>query len=667
MRLFRRLILSFILLLEIHQNVSAQENIVFFEKGNLSSISISLIDSITCQAPNLFNLHLFERENAITVPTDSALFYLQISDTLFITYEENEVRVQNPHLERFRVDHSSMNVNVSASGKQPFVCVASGECENGRLIIDSDTTCTLVLSGLKLVSQEGSAIYFRQKQKSTVELSEGTINILEDAIHYNKTDTTDISCAALYSKGSISIGGTGILNVRGNYRHAIFSSKNLNIDDGTINILDAQKDGIHCDKYKQKGGTVNLNLTQTATKGIKTKEEFELKGGRIEGEATADLKIANGETSYCTFIKSDSLFTMSGGDMQLTHSGKGGRCISVDKNFLMMAGRMSLECHGDGGSYLTAANDSDYYTPKCITVNGITRIERGYLSLQATGQGGKGLDCSDTIFIGRNGDDFLNEDLLLLNVQTHGWCMEDNVNEDYRSGCPKAVKCDEDIYLYSGTLRINTYGQGGEGIEAKGSLRAYHSTVIADCYDDGINTGKRCYIDGAHIFCRSINNDGIDSNGKMSVMDGIVSAISEHYENESFDTEGTSFNLYGGHIIGIGNDEVSVSQQSTIPYYSTPSWCLRFGYQCGDSIAIQSNQYLTISKGNEAIVSLRHEYGSPDAFITVASADMQKGISYQIRDGEQPLSPSTTWLDDRVIIGGAITNEQESLFHFQAY
>ena len=649
MRLFRRLILSFILLLEIHQNVSAQENIVFFEKGNLSSISISLIDSITCQAPNLFNLHLFERENAITVPTDSALFYLQISDTLFITYEGNNVKVQNPHLERFRVDYSSMNVNVSASGKQPFVCVASGECENGRLIIDSDTTCTLVLSGLKLVSQEGSAIYFRQKQKSTIELSEGTINILEDAIHYNKTDTTDISCAALYSKGSISIGGTGILNVRGNYRHAIFSSKNLNIDDGTINILDAQKDGIHCDKYKQKGGTVNLHLTQTATKGIKTKEEFELKGGRIEGEATANLKIANGETSYCTFIKSDSLFTMNGGDIQLTHSGKGGRCISVDKNFLMTAGRMSLECHGDGGSYLTAANDSDYYTPKCITADDSVFIQSGHLTCLSTGLGGKGIVAGKHLSIGNEEEP--NYDELLIRVETQGECIINDVDEDQRFGCPKGIKADSTIIIYGGDIAVTTAGMGGEGVECNGDMLVNGGTLECNTFDDGINVGRSIEIAGGQVYCNSVDNDGIDSNGSITVSGGIVASVNQQRPDESFDSLDGRFYLLGGVIFGLGSSPVKV-QESACPFYSTQ-------YDNGSrygGLILTEDKYLYVLRGNEVIMAMKNINRSLRTFLTICHPSFMEDEPLIICEGDQPTGNCYSLFNEKLFISGQTEN-----------
>ena len=656
MRLFHSLLLFFILVLKVHLNASAQESVVFADKGNLSSVFISLIDSITVPAPSLFNLHLIDRDSPIIVPADSALFHCLLPDTLLIDYQEDEVKVHNPHLDYLRVQVQSADVTVSAFGKQPFIIQAKGQSTKGRLIIDSDTICTLILDNLNLTSRTGSAVYFKQKHRLEILLPNDTESSLADAIEYTPADSTDESNAALFAKGSLTFTGAGTLNIFGHYRHAVASNKNITVNGGTVNILGTMKDGIHCDKYLQTGGTVSLFLSHEATKGIKAKKELEIIGGNITGEARADLKIKDGETTYCTLLKSDSCFVMKAGEINMKHYGKGGRCISVNHNFLMTAGHMELECHGDGGSYLTAANDSDYYTPKCITVDGCTCIERGQIKLLATGRGGKGLDCSDTLIIGRQSDDFISEESLLLQVETRGTALVDNVNEDYRKGCPKAVKCDNDIYIYSGTLCLQTHGQGGEGIEGKGTLRVYHCTIMADCYDDGINTGLRCFINGAYLYCLSHHNDGIDSNGKMTVTSGVVAAISEDPMNESFDTESGKLYLYGGTVIGIGNNEVPVSEQSTICYYSTQLKINGWGRRSGDGIGLQPNSYLTVSNGDNALISLFHQYANSDAFVVAASPYMVKGTIYHISDGDRPIAPDKELLDGRVMLGGSLAN-----------
>lgn len=642
----------------------SKDNIVFLQHNGRQSIPINKIDSIKTQDTGQFDVYVTGQHSPLVVAADTALYNLTLPDTLFIQFIESEVYFQNPHMDWIRVDVQGSIVNVLTTGKEPLICEVSGTCDNGRLIVECDTTSTIVLNRLSLVSQESSAIYLKEKQEVVIEIKDGSTNTLTDAETYQNLDASDKSNACIYARGSLSFEGTGHLAVQGNYRHAISSNKNITVNDGDIRILNTSKDGIHCDKYRQNGGTVDIHLSNPATKGIKAKEIIELTGGQISGEALGGLTITDGEPTYCTLLKSDSTCHFLGGTIDLKHRGDGGRCVSVDADLIVNGAKLNLECHGDGGGYLNARNDSDYYSPKCITANGNVHIIRGQINLLSTGIGGKGLDCSDTIFVGRKGEDFISEDSLLIKIETQGNAVVENAVEDYLHGCPKAMKADNDIELYSGTLRIKTHGSGGEGIESKESLRVYNATIIADCYDDGINTNQGCYIKGGLIYCRSINNDGIDSNGKLSVSGGFIASISEHFMNESFDTEGGRMYIYGGSVFGISCNEVYVSEQSTVPYYSTKTNINEWGIWFGDSIKIGKNQYLTISLNQDAVMSLFHEVSFDDAFIIVASPNFIPGEVYQVSDGPSPSNPEETLLDNLVIMGGQI-DEQEILYNFK--
>lgn len=585
-----------------------------------------------------------------------------VPDTIKITYQSETVSVEgNYDKNMLQTSITGAMVKLKSSGKRPFVCLIEGESADGGLIVDADTTCTMILNGLQLTSQASAAISFPKKQKVNIELPKGSQNILCDAA---SRDEKDDAKACLFSKGNLSFTGKGSLTVTGKYGHGIASSKNVTVDGCQIIVEDVIKNGIHCDKFTLKKGQIDLHLQNDASKGIKTKEDLVIKGGTIEGDAKGGITNKDGDLSYSSLLKSDGTMNISGGMLILKHYGDGGRCISVDKDMTMTGGTMNLECFGDGGKYQNIENEQDYYTPKCITVDNITRIERGKLYLLATGNGGKGIACSDTLFIGRQDDDFISEDSLIIKVETRGTALVDNKEEDFRRGCPKAIKCDGDIIAYSGTMLIYTQGQGGEGIESKGSLRAYRSTITADCFDDGINTGQRCYINGAYIYCLSHNNDGIDSNGKLSVMDGVVAGISEHDVDESFDTNGGRLYIYGGIVIGIGHDEVIISNQTTVPFYSTPSYLLQDHYHHGDNINLQPKSFLSISKGQEIIVSLYHEQAMSDAFVTVASATMNSHETYTISDGYSPLNTKTEWFEGRVCKGGVVTDNMK-LFTFK--
>jgi hypothetical protein len=630
---------------------------------------ISIMDYIVGKANTFFINEVADVNGDGTIDIADAVNLVNLvadnnnkTDTIKILYKNDVVCIDGSYDDnRLFPSVDGTTVIVTSSNKQPFVCIAEGKCADGRMIINADTTCTLILNNLQLTSKQSAVVVFPNKHKVTVKLPRGSSNKFCDS---NSRDTNDETFnACLYSKGAITFTGKGALSVTGSYRNGISSSKNIIVDGVHLSIENAAKNGINCDKFTLKKGRVELHLVSDASKGIKAKEEIYLQSGTITGDAKGNVIIENGETSYCTLLKTDGNMSIEDGIITLSHQGNGGRCFSVDKDMKITGGSLHLECHGDGNSYMTANNEEDYYTPKCITVNGCARIERGYLNLLATGEGGKGIDCSDSLFIGRKGEDFLPEDSLLLVVETRGKALVDNVEEDYREGCPKAIKADNDIELYSGTLRLKTGGQGGEGIECKGSLRAYKTTIIADCYDDCINTGMRCYINGALIYCISHNNDGIDSNGKFSIMDGIVAAISENMLNESFDTEGGRLYIYGGRIIGIGYNEVPISELSTVPFYST-----KLDYNAndhnGDGISIKENQYVTVSHHDNAVISLFHQQANNDAFIVVASNEIISGNAYQISDGAKPSMPILECLDGNVVIGGTFEQQNTVLYQF---
>ena len=307
-------------------------------------------------------------DTSFDIPKDSELANNYLVDTLYIDYEDDKFCITNPCPDRIQTSVSQADVTIVSTGKRPWVCVATGSSDDGRLVINSDTTATLILSDLHLSSRKSSAISFTQKQKYQIELVKGTTNTLSDATIY-QDDESDSSNACLYSKGSLTFLGEGTLELKGNYRHAIASSKNVSLEGCHIIVDNVVKNGIHCDKFTLNKGQVDLYLQNNASKGIKTKEELVIKGGSINGDASGGITIEDGDVSYSALLKSDSLLNISDGSITLKHNGEGGRCISADRNMNITGGSLSLECYGDGSKYTNKNDEEDYYTPKCITVD----------------------------------------------------------------------------------------------------------------------------------------------------------------------------------------------------------------------------------------------------------------------------------------------------------
>lgn len=621
---------------------SAQWNVLFCNENNQGAIPVLAIDSLKPALPNFFDVFLKER--TIRVPSDSVFFNTYVSDTIVINYDEGNISFFNPRLDLFDIHIEGTNVLITSNAKVPFICRTTGHSNNGRLVIDADTTMTLILDNLELTSRLTNAICLTKKKNVTIELAEGSTNILEDAIKYILTDSTDTSNGCLYARGSITFKGNGVLSVRGNYRHGISSGKNIILEGGHIIINNVIKDGIHCDKFTMKNGKVDLTLNTNSSKGIKTKEKLTIDGGFIEGIATGDLVIEKGETSYCTLLKSDGSFNMKKGELSLVHKGKGGRCISIDDNMTINGGTLILECLGDGGNYMTSTNEQDYYTPKCITADDTIQIKGGDIHCLSTGLGGKGIVAGKILSIGN----LQGMAEPIIKVETKGTCIFDDVDEDKRYGCPKGIKANDYIEVINGHVNVTTMGQGGEGLECKGSIRTYNATVICKTFDDGINVGQHISVNGTSIFCHSINNDGIDSNGKISINDGIVVSISEHEGDESFDSDTGRFYIYGGIAFGIGNDWAKVRESGQPIYTTTIMEAIK------SPLVLQKDKYLAIGDDEHVFLSLYIPYDTENAFITCSSPLFYDNCTYKLLKAEEVINEDCSLFDGRLKINGEL-------------
>ncbi|MFD1605434.1 carbohydrate-binding domain-containing protein [Flavobacterium artemisiae] len=123
------------------------------------------------------------------------------------------------------------------------------------------------------------------------------------------------------------------------------------------------------------------------------------------------------------------------------------------------------------------------------------------------------------------------------------------------------------LVINGGTITITTTGTGGEGIESKSTLTINDGTINIKAVDDGINAGKAIYINGGTIVSYSTTNDGIDSNGTLTVTGGKTFAIGAKSPEEGFDCDSNTFKITGGLLVGAGgatsSPTASVSTQAS--------------------------------------------------------------------------------------------------------
>ena len=637
-------IMLFVWMLMHVRAASAQQNIVFVQPNGHSAVPITAIDSLKPLQPKGF--HVFMKERTAKTMADTVLFCNHVPDTVLIDYHDEKVFISNPRLGHYDIITDKANVIITARGGKPFVCQATGSSCDGRLIINADTTMKLLLNNLTLTSKQASAINLRQKQKVTIVLPDSTTSTLEDAADYHPADTTETANGCLYARGSMAFEGGGKLYVTGNNRHGISSGKNITSNNTQLVVSGTIKDAIHCDKFTLNGGDIRISLSNEASKGIKAKEEISIKGGTLEGVATGGITFKDGDVSYCTLLKSEGVMNVSGGSLSLKHYGTGGRCISVDKNMTITGGTFDMECHGNGGSYLIAANDSDYFTPKCITVDDSLHITGGNILCTSTGLGGKGIVTGKYLVIGSA--ELLDEPI--IRVETKGECIINNKDEDQRFGCPKGIKANDELHIYSGDIAVTTAGMGGEGVECNGKMYIHGGTIECNTFDDGINVGQSIEISGGQIYCNSVDNDGIDSNGSITISGGIVASVNQSRPNESFDNENGQLYLIGGTVFGIGSRQVEISKAS-LPSYSTP-----FNDSVDEQISlgfiISTGKYIYVQKGDEVVMALRNDNRAFRTFVTIMSPSFYDSEHLIISEGNTPLAPILSYFGGKLTFGG---------------
>lgn len=84
--------------------------------------------------------------------------------------------------------------------------------------------------------------------------------------------------------------------------------------------------------------------------------------------------------------------------------------------------------------------------------------------------------------------------------------------------------------------------------------------IAALCYDDCMNASNSIVINGGSIYCYSSGNDGIDSNGTLTITGGVVIASGTTSPEDGFDCDQNTFKITGGIVLGIGGGRVLLLQ-----------------------------------------------------------------------------------------------------------
>lgn len=276
-----------------------------------------------------------------------------------------------------RID--GQNVTITQAGTYQI----AGTLDDGALIVESaeNAKITLVLGGVSIKNSTGAAIQIATADDVTIELAEGTTNVLQSGEKVDiatATESKEASGGALQSKADLKIKGRGSLTVLGYLNNGIHCTKDLKIKNGNISVT-ALGHGIKGkNSVTVSGGTV----TVTSGKDGITSDE-------TENEEKGFVTIENGEiiiTSVGDGVSAETTLTVTGGVISIISGGGSANAQQKTDNMRdwwdfdnSASDDNSASCKGlkagkalviSGGSITIDAQDDALHTDGDMTISG---------------------------------------------------------------------------------------------------------------------------------------------------------------------------------------------------------------------------------------------------------------------------------------------------------
>ncbi len=455
----------------------------------------------------------------------------------------------------------------------------SGKSSDGGLKVYSSNKFMLTLNGVELTSQLGPAINSQCKKRIYVHLADGTSNVLTDAASY--------SSDPYYLDGN---------DADGEDRKGCFFSEGNLIFSGTgvLQITGKKKHGLCTDGYLYIRPGVTLVVNDAA------KNAIHVKGDTDDG--------------YGVYIAGGLIYTYT--------SSTAGKGIKCDINVDILGGQLELNTAG-GSTY--DEDDADTSSAAAIKTDTDVNISGGTLVLKSTGTGGKGINADGAINISGG----------VTTVTTTGGKY---YYTQSLTSSPKGVKADGNINISGGTLNIAVTGQSdsSEGLESKASINITDGSVYVYAYEDAINAATAFNVSGGDVYAYSSSNDGIDSNGSLTISGGKVIGIGGNSPEGGIDCDSSSrFFINGGEVYSMGGS-----------LQSSPSSSSKQMVVVLNGISVSKGATLTLTDSSDKTVfSISMPRSLSGGNFTFSLPALTSGTKYTLKSGSTTLTtitPSST-------------------------
>lgn len=533
----------------------------------------------------------------------------------------------------------------------------AGTLDDGALIVESaeNAKITLVLGGVNIKNSIGAAIQISTADDVTIELSEGTTNVLQSGEEVDiatATESEEASGGALQSKADLKIKGKGSLTVLGYLNNGIHCTKDLKIKNGNISVT-ALRHGI---KGKNSVTVSGGMVTVTSGKDGITSDE-------TENEEKGFVTIEDGEiiiTSAGDGVSAETTLTVTGGVISIISGGGSANAQQKTDNMHdwwdfdnSASDDDSVSCKGlkagkammiSGGSITIDAQDDALHTDGDMTISGgecilSTGDDGAHAALSLTVLDGKitvltsyeGLEANQITLAGDELDITASDDGINANGGSDGF-------SGGRGGMGGSF----------GGRRNDTNNHSGDMTPPDGNAPSGNPPTMpgqdaadSTTTDDTIDKQPVLLITGGKITVNA-DGDGLDSNGNLRVEGGDITV------------NGPSNGGNGALDIGTENGGAGVIAGGTLIALGTSSMTENFGStstQCAFLVTMNSfgaGETITItdSQGNVLYTGVTVKSANSVVF---SSPDLVVGETYTVTIG----STSATVTQSSTVVGNS--------------
>jgi len=532
---------------------------------------------------------------------------------------------------------SGSTVTISEAGTY----VVSGKLTDGQIVIAAADTddVHVVFKGVTLANDSTSPFYVKSAGKVVVTLSAGTTNTITDSSTYTFAEGEDEPDAAMLSKANLTINGTGILSVTGNYKDGIRSKDNLNIVSGKITVKAVEDAIIGKDRVVIEGGTFNIDA---GFDGIKsTNDTNTAKGFVAISGGTFNITAGNDG------IQAETALVIDGGDFDIVTGGgyENGRTHTDDFGG-GFGGQMpedwtpgEMPTNADGTTMTPPTNaDGTAMTPPAnlntapgTEADETTEEAETTESMKAL-KAGTELVINDGTFTIDAADDAVHSN---GNVNIAGGTFDVATGDD-------GFHADAVLEISAGTIEVTNSYESLEGfiINIKGG------DIDVTASDDGVNaagddptlaattdtatpgngmmeaSNAELNISGGTLTVNA-GGDGLDSNGSVNMTGGtvIVNGPTDN-GNGPLDYDGT-FEIGGGTLIAAGSSGMAQAP-------STSSSQRSLGITFAASLSAGTLVHVEDSAGNNVLTFAPAKSFSS---VVVSSSALKAGETYTVSTG----------------------------------